>query len=387
LHFIKKAHVPTTQELIELAYVYDTPHCVETRINPRSGNEEKIYYFWVYGKSNKIKTAQIEHTLVGIKNGITQTTSPYMIPQGLRPSGSGYGMVYGNIFDEFGYELPFRYTQVVVKGLEGTVKDDSRYTLRFTKDYNLRDRLDKDSLEKKNVHTEWKLFREKQYNKVDRYLWNKLIEALIGYNLKAGSESEYNSEVSIPALNRTVYDNIFGTDTRIGLGEGQIFIDKAVAVETVKYTIENEIINYVSHETRDFLLNINYDTPESIIVAYNEIYNSLDVSLINKIFFDALHVAFSFKKEFAEIFKTSWVALQISQDVSVNGNDNNLLMHSLEEGNPCAEYLSDDDEIAPPIFPPVTPTPTLTPTVTVTPTPSPTPTPTVTVTPTPSSTP
>ena len=83
LHFIKKAHVPTTQELIELAYVYDTPHCVETRINPRSGNEEKIYYFWVYGKSNKIKTAQIEHTLVGIKNGITQTTSPYMIPQGL----------------------------------------------------------------------------------------------------------------------------------------------------------------------------------------------------------------------------------------------------------------------------------------------------------------
>ncbi len=315
LHFIKRAHKPTQQEIIEGLYVYDTPYVREKRVNPSSGNDEFIYYYWVSNKYNKIRAGEREYTLIGIKNGIINTDSPYMVVQGLRPPGAGYGLVYGNIFDEFGYELPYRYTQLVIKGLEGRIKDDERYTLRFTKDYNLRDRLDPTSLKKKNVHAEWKLFREKQSSKVDRYLWNKLIESVIGYAMV--DDVSFNPNKQLPHLNRVVYDRIYGSDSRIGLADGQIFVDSSVAIATIRDVIDRDIFDYVNASAKDVLRNIDFSTPESAIVSLNNVYAVLDAEYVNKIFFAVLHDAMSLKSEYAEIFKTSWVALQISQRVTI----------------------------------------------------------------------
>jgi hypothetical protein len=41
-------------------------------------------------------------------------------------------------------------------------------------------------LQKKNVHWEWKLIREKQFTKIDRNLWNEIIEALVGFEYTGG---------------------------------------------------------------------------------------------------------------------------------------------------------------------------------------------------------
>lgn len=332
LHFIKRAHVPNNIELEQKLYTYFTPYTTETKINPTSGREETVYYFWVSNKYNRIITQQKEYTLIGIKNGILNTPNPYMIVQGLRPAGDGYGLVYGNIFDEFGYNLPLRYTQLIVKGLENTVKDDNRYVIRFTKDFNLRDRLDNNSLSKKNLHTEWKLFRERQYGKIDRYLWIKLIESVIGY--KMVSDTLYDISKPLPALDRIVYDNLYGKDTRIGFGDDQIFIDSVVARDVIKQVIDS-FIDFVNPTEKNILSSLQFDSPAATVNTLNEIYYVLNEKYVNQIFFALLYETIRLKKEHPDIFKTSWVAIQISSAVQDNSINNFDISHSLISGDVC----------------------------------------------------
>lgn len=328
IHILKRAYVPTQAELATGLYVYSTPYVVEEQTNNVSGESANAYYYWVSNKTNKIISANSQYTLIGVKNAILYNPEPYMIVQGLRPTGSGYGLVYGNVFDEFAFDLPYRYTQLIIKGLEGTIRDDSRYTLRFTKDFNLRDKLN--GLELKNVHEEWKLFREKQYNKIDRYLWNKLIEAVIGY--KMVSDTQYDANETVPYLNRVVYDNIYGADTRIGLGEGQILLDGDVAKTTIMAVLTSPSSAIELDNIRTFVDTLDFTTPESSIVAMNAIYTTLTVTDVNKLFFELLHIVMSLKKEHKEIFKTSWVALQTSQNVDISANTSMYPEHNLATG-------------------------------------------------------
>lgn len=384
LHFIRRAHVPTKREIETKRYKLDTPYSVERSVNPESGNMENVYYYWVYDKFNKIESQQREYTLPGIKRGILNSQSPYMIVQGLRAPGAGYGLVFGNIFDEFGYELPYRYTQLVVKGLEGRIRDNGRYTLRFTKDFNLRDRLDANSLKKKNVHEEWKLFRAKQLNKVDRFLWDKMVESLAGFKLNG---TDVDATTPIPSLDRAVYDEIYSTSTRIGLGTEQTLIDATIGKANILTTVSN-IIDYVNENEKLVLSAINFNSPQTTVQTLNNVYSGISNEYVNEIFFSVLHEALSQKLEYADIFKTSWVALQIAQEVDITSDAEDLVQHNLVSGECCIPEPVvglEPDVVVPEPTP--TPTPTPTPSVgyTVTPTPTVTvtPTPTVAVTPTP----
>lgn len=336
LHFTKRAHIPTSQEIQNGLYVYSTPYSLEQRINPSSGKIENIYYYWVSNKMNVITVNNVNYTLGSIRDGIVKTTSPYMIVQGLRVPGSGFGLVYGNIFDEFGFNLPYRYTQLVIKGLNGLIRDNSRYTMRFMRDHNLRDGLDKNSLSKKNVHAEWKLFRERQSNKIDRYLWDKLIESLIGHPFDG--TANFDTTKNLPSFDRIVYDNINNTDTRIGLGEGQILVDPTTAKSTIRSVIEREIFDSVGITVKNAITAIDYSTPESTIISMNELYEVLDAQYLNKIFFAVLHDAMAMKSEYSEIFKTSWVGVQVSQLLEIpDVGASNVIEHNLIIGEPCNE--------------------------------------------------
>lgn len=377
IHLIKRATVPTQDDLDKGLYKYDTPYVLEERINTTSGTSENVYYYWVANKTNKLQLTDREQTLAGIKTDLISNPDPYMIVQGLRPSGSGYGLIFGNTFDEFGFDLPYRYTQLVIKGLEGRIRDDNRYTLRFTKDFNLRDRLNDYDLSKKNVHEEWKLFREKQFSKVDRYLWDKLIEAIIGF--KMVGDASYNANIVVPALNRVVYDNIYEKDTRIGFGEGQVLVDGSVAVATILSVLNNSNNEFTVNDIHEFVNTLSFATPEDTISSMNNIYFTLATDEVNKIFFEVLHDVMASKKEHKEIFKTSWVALQVAQDVETGSNINDLIVHNLAAGT-CGIDTAVELTVTPTPIPELTPTPT--PTVSPSLTPEPTPTLTPSITPT-----
>lgn len=315
-----EARMPTQDEL-DAGGIYKKvyPHSYVTKLDPLSKKEYKVYYFWVKNKENKI--ALTGDSLINLKEAQNQLRfipEPHMILQGLRTPEFGYGLVYGIVYDEDEYELPYRYTQLVVKGLENTIKDDSRYALRFTRDFTLRDELPSPNslyspLYLKNVHWEWKLIREKQLAKIDMFLWDRVIESMIGKRIVSGTVDETKL---LPSLNRTVYDNIYNSDTRYGLGEEQVFMDGELAKYIVNSMLNDPNIKYNNVDINEFLKNNNLNSESNIITTMYAIYNNFTTEEVNKIFFELLHAAMTHKKHHSDIFKTSWVALQSTINVS-----------------------------------------------------------------------
>lgn len=367
-------HTPTREELDNGQYQYFTPHTVEKRFDSKSATTYNVYYYWVKDKKEPISPVKTSVTLFTAKKQLTDMTAPYIILQGVRTPDFGYGLIFGHVFDEFQFNLPYRYSQFVAKGLHGTVKGRNRYVMRFTRDFTLRDVLDENSLSPKNLHIEWKLFREKQLEKIDRYLWNKVTEALIGYKLSNNTTINFNQ--AIPSLDRVLFDRLQSADTQYGLGVEQVFTNKDLSRDTILSVLTNPNQEFEYIVIEEFLGRHDFLTVEDIVSAMDEIYMNFSTNEVNMIFFAVLHDAMSLKQEHKEIFKTSWVALQISQivaePIAIPYDELRLV-----PGDPCD---------APPPSPSPTPSPTPTPAVSLSATPAPTltPTPTPTVTPTPS---
>jgi hypothetical protein len=371
-HTIKRIPVPSAEEVRLGKYQFYTPYSLEKRFDSVGGKVYNVYHYWVTEKKNYIRQANQTTTLYTAQKELNDMSDPYMIIEGFKTPDFGYGLLFGNIYDEFGYELPYRFTQMVVKGLQGMVKDNTQFVLRLTREFTLRDSLERTAVVPKNRHAEWKLFRERQLEKIDRYLWNKATEALIGFKLKSDNVT-VDSSKPIPSLNRILYDRLYKSDTQYGMGPEQVFTNATLSLGTVLsvLTDPNNVFEYIN--IVEFLDKHDFVTPEGISQAMYEIYQNFSIDEVNKIFFAILYDAMSLKKEHSEIFKTSWVALQISQSVTENTNVPYDVLR-LVEGPGC--------EVEVPVEPSPTPTPTpsTTPQTTVTPTP----TPTLTPSPTPS---
>lgn len=340
IHIVKRAIVPTQEQLDDNLYKIDTPYTRVARYNEDSEQTFFVYYYWVRNTKSPIEINQqgTGITLFEAEKQLKNMPHPYMILQGLKSPDYGYGLIFGNVFDEFEYDLPYRYTQVVVKNLEGTVKDNERYTLRFTRDFTLRDRMPNNdpfisNLSLKNVHWEWKLIREKQLSKIDTKLWDLVIESLIGFKYEDGV---LNEDVILPSFNRVLYDQLFDTDTKFGLGPEQIFVQPDLALETILGILNDTNRNFGSIDIDTFLNTNDFTTTQGIITAMTYIYENFEISDINYIFFQVLHDAFSVKREVKEFFKTSWIAAEISQNVTAPNNVD-LEPLRLEEGGTCLE--------------------------------------------------
>jgi len=194
-----------------------------------------------------------------------------------------------------------------------------------------------------------------------------------------------DKNIILPTLERLLYDERFGTDTRFGLGAEQIFVDPDVATATVTAILTDPSREFSGVDIDDFINNqLNFSTPEDIIATMEAIYENFATVDVNYIFFQILNDAFVDKSEFEEFFKTSWVALQITQNV-VNPLPVDPVALNLQGGGGC---FIGEVALTPTVTPSFTPSPTpqvspsLTPTPSVTgsPTPSPTITPTNTVT-------
>lgn len=262
------------------------------------------YYFWVENKTLKNRK---DISLTQAVQELADIPEPYILFQKpLAPKEITVNDVL--------YRLPYRYVQLITRGLRGIVDDERRYVLRFTRDFTLRDSLDvgRSALELKNLHTQWELFREEQPNHPKRELWDKITESIVGFKLT-------DPATPVPSLDRVLYDQIFVTDTRFGLGEGQAFVDGTIALNTVIQDLESPDNDFTPTDINVFFENNDFDTPENIIAAMNTIYNTFHFRNVNRILFSVLHDAFAGKKRFAEIFKTSYVALHGIRLLEVGG--------------------------------------------------------------------
>lgn len=304
---VRPVPTPTPNQLGQgtLKYVY--PYTSRTVQDQLTGERRSLYYFWVENRTTtNSKTVNI--TTLQARQLLTKTERPYMIWQDLRTEEEGFGVIWGNVFDQFEYGLPGRYRQMIVRGLEGHVTQDNRYSLRFTRDFTLRDKLGA-GLSRKTVHTEWKMFREAQTYKIDSTLWNAIAEAIVGYKLT-------DEAILVPALNRVLYDSLNGTDTRFGLGLGQAFVDQALALSTIQFHIANENGPFEGFGGVEFLNRYDLADAAALVQFMEDIYVGCTVDQVNFLFFDVLMDAFATKAQYREIFKTSWVSLQIVRDLT-----------------------------------------------------------------------
>ncbi len=274
-----------------------------------------VYYFWV---ENKTIREGDNITMRQAVSDLETIPTPYMIIDNLLPELFGSPNVGSPLF----VDAPRRYTQLILRGLAGIVDDVDRYVLRFTRDFTLRDslntrnyttdlttdflRVGAEPLDLKSHHTEWTLIREKQSSNIPRVLWDKITESMIASKLTDPTSR-------VPSLSRELYDVNFGTDTRYGLGDEQAFVDGVLAKATLIDDLQDADNDFSPIDINTFFAAHDFDTSAGLVTAMNDIYNTFSFTSVNRIFFKILLDAFTTKQKYADIFKTSWVALSGTQ--------------------------------------------------------------------------
>jgi hypothetical protein len=378
ISIIQQPYQPTAADLQNNLYKIDTNYSVVSEINPLDGNSIDYYFYWVSGRTdieyNKIKNDTL--TLASCANSMLCQSSPYMIIGGIRYSNDfGFGILFGNTFDEAPYDLPVRYTQMVLRGLNSIVSQNNRYTIRIINDYTLRGSLatnigelnfsspgEPTPLSLNNVHTEWTLFREHQFSPIDRYLWDAITSSMIGYVVTNGAP---DLSSSIPSQNRILYDSLNNATTSYGLEEGQIFMDSASALNIITSILNDPTQVYANIDINQFLLSNNFDSLNNIVNTMNAIYTSFAATNINYMFFQCLYHAMSLNLKNKEIFKTSWVALDIAASPN-NVTTAQAPSFNLVSSQGCVPSLTFTISPSRPI-PSPSPTPSVTPYASITP--------------------
>jgi len=234
-------------------------------------------------------------------------------PSHSQPGNQLMEVVYVGLYDE-SVELPARFVQMVSRGLRGVVDADRRYVLRYTRDFTLRDTLDSGEtpLEKKNLHSEWEMFRKNQPYHINRALWDKITESIIGYKLS-------DTTVRVPSFERELYDDKYDTSTQYGIGDGQTFVSGELALASVLADLEHPENNFQPIDINVFFSRHTFDTPEEVVAAMDTIYNTYSYVHVNRIFFSVLQDALSTQVEYADIMKTSMVSLHGIRPFQVGG--------------------------------------------------------------------
>lgn len=298
------------------------------------------YYFWVRQTTTRSVTANSNLSAFEVENQLRSIPTSYFVIQ--RPKDDpyllekyGYGIIqYGSIWSlgvlsESMYEIPVQYRQAIVRKVSTYLKDGDRFIVKFTRDWTLRDDLTANgkSMNLKDRHEEWQLFRRQQQGALPRALWDRLTEAVVGY--KDATVAVYSPELQkyvmtptkqrVPSLNRQLYDEANGTDTQYGLGVDQAFVNRTYAMATILGYLTNPDYNFWPLNIDAFFASNTFDTPEGTKKAMDEIYDTFAAEHINGIWFDTLADAMATKAKYKELLKTSWVALHGVRLLDVGG--------------------------------------------------------------------
>jgi hypothetical protein len=260
------------------------------------------YYFWVRGRNTSettIPTLQLEQV-------IAQSPDAFAIWQDLRTEEEGYGLIWGNSFDAPPYGLPGRYRQLVIRGLANKVDVNNRYALRITNDETLRDSLDATTLAKKTVHSEWKLFRKLQSYKIDRQLWNRVVEAAIGHML--GEPTKV-----VPSQDRVLYDSLTGSNSRYGMDDGQAFMPSVAITGLINTVLTRELGSFNGFGGAQFIAAYNTKSSAGLQAMLEDLYDLATTEQLNYLFFELMLDALTYNTSHEQLFKTSYISVNITR--------------------------------------------------------------------------
>lgn len=209
------------------------------------------------------------------------------------------GVKYTSIRPRTSARLPSRHTQAIVRNIRNFVNDSNRYTVRFRKDFTNDDSVEANN---KAPHREWKLFRENQRNKIDRVLWDAVIESMIGYKLD-------DVNIAVPNISRVLYDQQNFSDTQYGLDDGQSFTNGVISLQTLMNDLNSPENNFRGIDIASFFALNTFDTGPNIANSMAIIYDTFATADVNRLFFLFLADALSLKREYAKILKTSMISV------------------------------------------------------------------------------
>lgn len=297
---------PPQDLLDDTTYIQDFKYLTVEKADTTS------YYFWVSGKNTKGSLHNA--TVAEITSQLTKPQVPYHVFLNFLPSAN-----YNVPGATSSIVLPPRYTQVIVKDTAGKVNVDNRYTLQFTRYFNLRDDLNVgvSPLDLKNKHTEWYIFRQEQSDKIPEALWNHAAEAMIGYKIP---DLDIGVLTPVPSLERVVYDSTFGETSRFGLGDGQAFMDRVTGLTSVQRLLESADFDTSPVDKYAFFDSYSFDTPVNIRKALQYMFVNFSSEAVNTVFFELLMDALSDKRDYPGLFKTSWIALHGIKILETAGN-------------------------------------------------------------------
>lgn len=280
------------------------------------------YYFWVENSQFRDITDQAGISPLEVAQQLVDIPTPHFVVQLPKDDPAlqalyGFGLIpYDSVWSlaalsEQLFIIPVLYRQAILRKASSNIAQDNRFVWKFTRDLALRNSL-KGNLNLKNKHAEWFMFRREQPSSIPRELWDRLTEALIGYTLA-------DPTVRVPTLDRELYDALFGTDTRFGLGVDQAFCDKNYALATIVAYLTNPDIDFQPTDIDTFFATYSFDTPANTAIAMDAIYESFGSEHVNNIWFETLSDALATRAKYKELFKTSWVALHGIRVLEVGG--------------------------------------------------------------------
>lgn len=271
------------------------PYTVVEHTTEQGEIPQPLYYFWVRG------------LVQGNSKQITMANAEYLI--------SHNDGVYMTAMHAINIDGQKFLDKLVVSGAHGMVTDDDRYVLRMEKNSTMRDSVTNTAGEVLNgVHSQWIMFREGQPNNVAQALWNKVIEAIVGYSLD-------DPTTSVPALDRVIYDAQHSANTRFGLNKDQAFVDGKQALDTILAYLNSSTIEYNGVDIDAFLQRYNFSTKADIVTTMNAIYMTFPAKYVNMLFFAVLNDALSnHKVDYSKsLMKTSMISLSGTYALNVNG--------------------------------------------------------------------
>lgn len=277
-------------------YQYSTTNYID------SLNQERTkYYFWVEDKitkGNKLMSPQ------NAQETMKEFPGPYVVYQDVNQTRAV-------TFEDNTINLPPHFSRAVLRGLRPVIRDNNRYMIRWTRDFTLRDNLGED-LKLKNYHEQWQMIRREMPYHVPRWLWDRMIESIVGYKLT-------DSTIRVPSYQRELYDMENESDTRFGIGDGQSFTDGELALQTILTILNDPDRDFSPIDINAFFNQQDFESPEGIIAALDSIYNNFAYLHVNEMFFEVLLDAFSKKRKYEDIFKTSMIAVHGIRPFQVGG--------------------------------------------------------------------
>jgi len=390
LTLVKEPHEPTDEEIEEQKYIIVYPHTRVRKFNVNSLEEEYVYFYWVSDMRSEKLLEDTALTLFDAEREYKIMSEPFAIIHGFRDEGTGYGVLFGSTYDPEDNTLPTRFSLVTIKGLSRTVKDNNNYILRLSKDYTLRDRMNNKNLKLSNKHWSWKLIRKNQSSRVDRLLWKKVIEASTE-RVVLNDDFDIDMESLLPSESRIRFDTLVdGATTRVGMYNGRVLMDKSEIINLTMDILFDPSREWQQVDIEEFVDKFDLERIEDIRDFYKSIYESFTPSEINDIFFELLERSVSLNKKHPDIFKTSWVSIDVSNRVSLNDSNDEDILQVFASEFECGENNSvmlPNPSSTPLLSPTTTPTPTPTPTQSSGFSPTPTPSVSESATPTPTPTP